>query len=1240
VVFFRQTGGQHFNGAVLPDDDTTIYVNTEATDAHHLVVAGHEVAHLMRRDAPDLYEGLQKRLAASLTGGNLAKFSRYYNPGDTEQQTYARLRDAKQLDKLTEEFIADLIGNRAGEYKTWQTVFASAKGQDNPGLIQRVGKFLIDFIDSLLARTNFQKFATDKMVKDLTKARADIRNTLKEYAKRQNQPVDLKAAVDQVKAKQGAPDGLQERQGQEGAVKSAARAQTETPEFKRWFGESKVVDDQGQPLVVYHGTKTDISAFDGAKGGTANNLLFGPGFYFSAFPGYSSEYAMTREWDDNAPKGSKYAPVVKGGENVVPAYLSVENPFIFDGTKPTGSNLTPQEIAAKAKADGHDGIFIKGMLGEMQEIIAFRPEQVKSATGNSGAFSADDPDITKSTDRRAALELLTPTRISQEIGDLFASQRGFNWFHRTLGTQFHKATVNPAFKKTFDAVQRHIGAVNTYANEAADLVPTIFPKIETLRDIAKPRASDADQAKVATALFDGTLADPDPAKGKIWTDAELVDKYQMTPPQIRLYRQSRAAIDKSLDDLGKAEMLKEAGGVLKDQVMAAPTVADARVILAGAGLKKEEMDAVTEKAQRIEELKAGGYAPLMRFGRYSVYVTDDTGEQVSFQLFDRERDATKAARELAAPGLTVRQGVLPQEVYELFAGISPDTLEVFADAADIPKNAATQAFLKLARNQRSASKRLIRRKGTAGFSEDLTRVLASFITSNARATATALENKAMLEAVQNAKDNAPGDVADEAANLVKAVNNPFDPSAKIRGLMFVQYLGGSIASAMVNMTQPFMMTFPYLSQHLGTAGSAKHLLAAVKSVAARSPMEPALAGAVKKAQKDGHISPQEIHHLIGEANPGFGGSHTARRILFGWGRLFSLAEEFNRKTTFVAAYKGAVEKKIANPYDFAIQAVEATQGIYNKGNRPNWARNPLGATILTFKQYSIAYGEFLIRLPKKERLLALGMLMLMAGAEGLPFGEDLDDVIDTILQSLGINKQSKEYRQQALEGLLGKDASEFVLKGISGTGLPIDVSRRLGMSNLIPGSAILLKGRGDKSRDVAEILGVSGSAAQDLFKGMGMALSGDPIKGLMQVAPKAFKDVDKALTMTEKGYYPDTRGRKQVETSPSDALWKAVGFQPAVVAQESEIRRTRENRIAFAKETESRIAEDWAKGIIDKDPEAVAAAQQEVRDWNLRNPGSPMVITSRQIATRVKNAQMDASQRQLKRTPKEMRTSL
>ena len=41
--------------------------------------------------------------------------------------------------------------------------------------------------------------------------------------------------------------------------------QTETKQFRRWFGDSKVVDEDGKPLVVYHGSDADFDVFDMTK---------------------------------------------------------------------------------------------------------------------------------------------------------------------------------------------------------------------------------------------------------------------------------------------------------------------------------------------------------------------------------------------------------------------------------------------------------------------------------------------------------------------------------------------------------------------------------------------------------------------------------------------------------------------------------------------------------------------------------------------------------------------------------------------------------------------------------------------------------------------------------------------------------------------------------------------------------------------------------------------------------------
>jgi hypothetical protein len=89
--------------------------------------------------------------------------------------------------------------------------------------------------------------------------------------------------------------------------------QTETEAFKKWFGDSKVVDEEGKPLVVYHGSrKTDIEIFESGKSGTRGINEETEGFFFSPIREAADNYA-----------GTKY-----GKGKVYPVYLSIKNPYI------------------------------------------------------------------------------------------------------------------------------------------------------------------------------------------------------------------------------------------------------------------------------------------------------------------------------------------------------------------------------------------------------------------------------------------------------------------------------------------------------------------------------------------------------------------------------------------------------------------------------------------------------------------------------------------------------------------------------------------------------------------------------------------------------------------------------------------------------------------------------------------------------------------------------------------------
>lgn len=186
-------------------------------------------------------------------------------------------------------------------------------------------------------------------------------------------------------------------------------ASVDSPEFKRWFGDSKVVDENGKPLQVYHGTPTAFEAFDPAKVGSRDGGFYGQGFYATPDLGMAEEFA----YDDQAG--------VEG--DTMDLYAAIKNPFVFDlseeGIDGTRTRLEallraklrnqsdfyitfnlvgdePRKFTAAAKAAGFDGVIVN-RNGEIDEVVAFEPAQLKSV-GNAGTWSADDPRIAAAVD--------------------------------------------------------------------------------------------------------------------------------------------------------------------------------------------------------------------------------------------------------------------------------------------------------------------------------------------------------------------------------------------------------------------------------------------------------------------------------------------------------------------------------------------------------------------------------------------------------------------------------------------------------------------------------------------------------------------------------------------------------------------------------------------------------------------------------------------------------------------------
>lgn len=217
------------------------------------------------------------------------------------------------------------------------------------------------------------------------------------------------------------------------AYDSDGKADINTPEFKAWFGDSKVVDEKGKPLMVYHGTPNLFSAFDKAylPEPSANDPgFYGQGFYFA----------------DSYPGAWRYT---KGKGVVLPLYLSIRNPLVLDDVynkmmreipleriKELGiykkgletgkyagfffdeyvtENRLSKKLSDHAKAKGYDGI----KAGK--EYVAFEPNQIKSVY-NRGTWNAGSDDIYY----QRAEQAFSPTNRDKNtyISDLRAAERG------------------------------------------------------------------------------------------------------------------------------------------------------------------------------------------------------------------------------------------------------------------------------------------------------------------------------------------------------------------------------------------------------------------------------------------------------------------------------------------------------------------------------------------------------------------------------------------------------------------------------------------------------------------------------------------------------------------------------------------------------------------------------------------------------------------------------------------------
>jgi hypothetical protein len=156
---------------------------------------------------------------------------------------------------------------------------------------------------------------------------------------------------------------------------------TTTPEFREWFGDSKVVDAEGKPLVVYHATNDDFEAFDFSLLGSATRE--------NTNEETAANMAGIGVWTASRPVHRDAAKRKSLG-----LYVSIQNPktITFDELWDMGKKKTGLEMREDWQSEGFDGLAVDDSEFGTTSYVVFSPTQIKSVY-NRGTWDKDDPRI-------------------------------------------------------------------------------------------------------------------------------------------------------------------------------------------------------------------------------------------------------------------------------------------------------------------------------------------------------------------------------------------------------------------------------------------------------------------------------------------------------------------------------------------------------------------------------------------------------------------------------------------------------------------------------------------------------------------------------------------------------------------------------------------------------------------------------------------------------------------------------
>ena len=535
----------------------------------------------------------------------------------------------------------------------------------------------------------------------------------------------------------------------------------------------------------------------------------------------------------------------------------------------------------------------------------------------------------------------------------------------------------------------------------------------------------------------------------------------------------------------------------------------------------------------------------------------------------------------------------------------------------------------------SSRKAELRRLGVAGGDMDMMRNFVTQGRADAHFIGAMKFNEDILDAMNRMRREAGSDENENPQQAMRIYNEMM-----LRHLSGMSYTPSRLADMvknatsswmlttnpsyyLQNLTQPWVLSLPYIAGKHGHSNATSNYLAAYRQIAKiwgerLSPLEiekiadPNVRQAIEDLANRGAID------IGAEKDMGNFESLSKGPVANAWSRVSTAlrnatrkTEAINRVATAMVAYQlerraGATHEQAV---DYAYRVNRLTNGSYDGFNAPRYMRGPVGSVLTQFKKFQLMQVTLLARLMHSslkaadpvERAIArrtlaytLGHTAVLAGAMGLPGMAAITWALNSLL---GDDDEPADIEQSIRDAIGDEAIANLLLKGaptLAGT----DISSRVGMGqafSVIPYVEPELNREGYEKTFTALAGPFFGGLLPKMVDGLGLMRDGDYYKGLARMLPNGLGNGINAMVEASDGV---RKRNGDVLLTPEEidfgqTFARLIGVQTTEVS-ERQRRTTREINIEqFYADRSKELNQRFAEARENNDVEEMSAIRKE-----------------------------------------------